>query len=117
MSPAFTLTTLQLLRAVSASPAAPPPSPTDDTSVGSLIIAFLAVVVGLSVFIFLLECGCHFFRQYRDGKSDNELAFESRLKESNVITRGPGQRRSSARRSSCQRTSAVDERSSGNVKI
>ncbi|KAL3906230.1 MAG: hypothetical protein SGPRY_010629 [Prymnesium sp.] len=43
-----------------------PPAP-PSKSVDSHIFTFCAFVLGLSVGIFLLECGAHYFRRLRDG--------------------------------------------------
>ena len=122
MRAAATLAALRLLGLTNGSPANPPPPPPlpppESTSVGSEIVFFLSVVVGLSVFLFLLECGCHLFRIFRDGKSIDGQAFADRLNDSsNVVTRGPGQRPESVRRSSRVSQRTVDDASCGNVKI
>jgi len=43
----------------------PPPPPSPAPAVATLMVNFLVIVLGLSLGVFVLECGCHHLRRYK----------------------------------------------------
>mmetsp|Transcript_26678 Transcript_26678/g.65988 ORF Transcript_26678/g.65988 Transcript_26678/m.65988 type:complete len:119 (-) Transcript_26678:206-562(-) len=67
-----------LLVIIPTSPSSPlSPAPTSAPSVGGLIAAFFAVVLGISIAILLVECGAHYCRHRPESAPSETVEEES----------------------------------------